>query len=208
MVDAALGIPASALARFTDAEARLYPMAMVDPDGYQRATVLVGLVADALRAQCADLAAVLDRRAELIDSVPSLAEGAGIALGNLPAEAVVDAAAALRCRELQAAATRAAAQARLDAARAAGQEWLIEEPDPTSVLAGSYRRVERHLPSGATIVASMEADAAATYRIELVPGDETGTAQSWTYPDRDAWTAAVAKLRADVAGRDVSRVDH
>ena len=95
-------IPAAVLVRFTNAEARLYPMAMTDPDGYERAITLVGMVADELRQQCADLESVLERRIELIAALPGLAEEKGLELGGLPPDAVVDAASALRCRELQA----------------------------------------------------------------------------------------------------------
>jgi hypothetical protein len=77
-------------------------MAMTDPDGYERAIILVGMVANELRQQCADLESVLERRNELIDALPELAGAKGLELGGLPADAVVDAASALRCRELQA----------------------------------------------------------------------------------------------------------
>jgi hypothetical protein len=95
-------IPPAVLVRFTNAEARLYPMAMTDPDGYERAITLVGMVADQLRQQCADLESVLERRNELIAALPELADEKGLELGGLPPDAVVDAASALRCRELQA----------------------------------------------------------------------------------------------------------
>jgi hypothetical protein len=95
-------IPPAVLVRFTNAEARLYPMAMTDPDGYERAITLVGMVADELRQQCADLESVLERRNELIAALPELADEKGLELGGLPPDAVVDAASALRCRELQA----------------------------------------------------------------------------------------------------------
>jgi hypothetical protein len=95
-------IPPAVLVRFTNAEARLYPMAMTDPDGYERAITLVGMVADELRQQCADLESVLERRNELIAALPELAEERGLELGGLPPDAVVDAASALRCRELKA----------------------------------------------------------------------------------------------------------
>jgi hypothetical protein len=45
-------IPPAVLVRFTSAESRLYPMAMTDPDGYERAITLVGMVANELRQQC------------------------------------------------------------------------------------------------------------------------------------------------------------
>ena len=41
-------------------------MAMTDPDGYERAITLVGMVANELRQQCGDLESVLERRNELI----------------------------------------------------------------------------------------------------------------------------------------------
>ncbi len=95
-------IPPAVLARFTTAEARLYPMAMTDPDGYERAVTLVGMVTNELRQHCADIASVLERRDELIAKLPELAGAKGLEFGGLPPDAIVDAASALRCRELQA----------------------------------------------------------------------------------------------------------
>jgi len=96
-------VPVEAMARFHAAEARLYPMALTDPAGYELAVSLVGLVADELRRDGADVSSVLERRSELIDLVPRLAEQAGLAGDALPADVVVDAASAVRCRELGAA---------------------------------------------------------------------------------------------------------
>jgi hypothetical protein len=93
-------VPAETMARFAAAEARLYPMALTDPSGYERATCLVGLVADELRRSSGTTSSVLERRDELVGRLPRLAAEAGLVLGGLPAEAVVDAASALRCREL------------------------------------------------------------------------------------------------------------
>jgi hypothetical protein len=101
MTDPNEAIPARILARFTTAEARLYPMAMTDPEGYERAVTLVGLVANELR-RCPDLESVLQRRDELMAALPDLARANEIELGALPGDAVVDAASALRYRELQA----------------------------------------------------------------------------------------------------------
>jgi hypothetical protein len=95
-------IPPAVLVRFTSAESRLYPMAMTDPEGYERAITLVGIVANELRQRCADLESVLESRNELIAALPELAAAKGLALGGLPPDAVVDAASALRYRELQA----------------------------------------------------------------------------------------------------------
>ena len=77
-------VPVEAMARFTAAEARLYPMVMTDPAGYQLATSLVGLVANELRRDCADIAAVLAGRDALISRLPQLAADAGLSAGGLP----------------------------------------------------------------------------------------------------------------------------
>jgi hypothetical protein len=205
MTEAGPGIPAAAMARFTDAEARLYPLAVVDPDGYQRATALVGQVLTELRTSGPEIESVLERRDELIGKLPAIAERAGVVVGNLPPAAVVDAASAVRCRELQAAGAARALQARIAAARSAGAEWFVDEPDPAEVMAGSYRRVELHLPTDSTLIASIEAGVAgagATYTLEFTPGDGSSSQQRWSYPDRDGWQAAVEQLRAGIsAGR-------
>jgi hypothetical protein len=205
MVERAVSIPAAAIVRFIDAEARLYPMAMVDAAGYERATTLVGLLVAELRRSCPDIGSVLQRRSDLIAGLPAVAAGAHLSLAGLPADAVVDAASALRCRELQAAGSADALKARVDAARPAGHEWLVDEPDPASVMAGSYRRVELHLPTNATLITSIEAGCtgtASTYTIELIPGEKSPGAepsQTWVYPDRDAWVAAADQFRTKMS---------
>ena len=93
-------LPVETLARLSAAEARLYPLALVDPEGYELNTSVVGLLADELRRDTADVASALARRAELVDLLPRLSQEAGLADGGLPAEVLVDAALALRCREL------------------------------------------------------------------------------------------------------------
>ncbi|HEY2878413.1 hypothetical protein [Nocardioides sp.] len=75
-------------------------MALADPAGFELAASLVGLVAEELRGTTADISSVLEQRSELIRLVPQLAERAGLVGDALPADAVVDAASAVRCREL------------------------------------------------------------------------------------------------------------
>jgi hypothetical protein len=93
-------LPREAVQRLAAAEGRLYPLALADPAGFEVATSLVGLVVDELRRSGADVASVLARRAELIDGLPRLAAEASLDVADLPADVVVDAASALRCREL------------------------------------------------------------------------------------------------------------
>lgn len=198
-------IPPEAMARFTAAEGRLYPMAMSDPDGYERAATLVGLVAAELRETADDVPSVLDGREAMIARLPHLAAGAGVAPPAGLAAEIVDAAAALRCRELQAEGATVRWNARVDAARSAGEQWLVEEPDPMAALSGSYRRVEWHLPSSTTLISAIEAGRAAeppAYTIDVVERD--GVTQSSSFPDRESWLAAAERLRTEIAGRSRS----
>jgi hypothetical protein len=93
-------VPTEVRARFASAEARLYPLALADPDGYERVASVIGVVADELRRAAADVAAVPEHREELVSRVPQLAADAGLDPDGLPLDVVVDAASALRCREL------------------------------------------------------------------------------------------------------------
>lgn len=95
-------LSSAAMMRFTVAESRVYPLAMTDPVGYEHAITLVGLVANQLRESCKDFDAVRTARNDLIERLPDLAQAAGVESVGLPADTVVDAASALRCRELQA----------------------------------------------------------------------------------------------------------
>ncbi len=88
--------------RFTTAEGRVYPLAMTDPEGYEHAITLVGLVASELRKSSTDFDAVLAARDDLIEHLPALARAAGMESAGLPPDTIVDAASSLRCRELQA----------------------------------------------------------------------------------------------------------
>ncbi|HEU0288184.1 MAG TPA: hypothetical protein VFR22_14145, partial [Nocardioidaceae bacterium] len=95
-------LPAEAMMRFTAAEGRIYPLAMTDPEGYERAITLVGLVATELRRSSTTFEAVLAARDDLIEQLSDLAEAAAAEPVALPPDTIVDAASALRCRELQA----------------------------------------------------------------------------------------------------------
>ena len=95
-------LSAEAMMRFTVAEGRVYPLAMTDPEGYERAVTLVGLVANELRRSSPTFVAVLAARDDLIERLPELTRAAGAEPAGLPPDTIVDAASAVRCRELQA----------------------------------------------------------------------------------------------------------
>jgi hypothetical protein len=202
------------MVRMAAAEARLYPLAMVDPSRYERATTLVGRVAAELRGSCRSVDEVLARREELLAALPRLADGSGVGMADLVPADVVDAASALVCRQLQAHRAAATWQARIDEARRAGREWLVVEADPTAVMAGVHQSVELHLPTGSAVVSTVEAapsGEAATYRLELVPAAVTGPAgatdpapgtapvRPQVFTDRQQWLAAVERLKAGLA---------
>jgi len=197
-------LPVDAAAQMRTAEDRLYPLAMVDVERYQRGTTLCGILLEDLRAHSPDLTALLGRRAPLLDRLPRLADQAGLSLLGLEPETLVDAAMALRCRELDAERAHAHQQERLAGARDNGQEWLVNEPSPVAVMAGIYRREELHLPTGWRLVSSVEAGATGrptVFVLEVVaPDDVEGPARSVTFDDEDAWLRAAAEFRTEISG--------
>jgi hypothetical protein len=194
---------ASAVARFSAAEARLYPLALADTEAFERATSLVSLVAVELRG-CAGVAEVVEQLEGIIAHLPESAAAAGIETGDLPLSVVADAAAAIRCRELKAEQSAVHARERIERARAEGQTWLVDEPSPVLAMAGIQQRQELHLPTGATLVTSIEPDEseeAAVYTLELFPGSPANgvAAVSEVYTDRSEWLAATERVRAQLS---------
>lgn len=113
--DEAAAASASVLRRFTAAEARLYPLAVVDPDSYQRAATLVGMFARQLRSSCPDVDHLLELLPTMAAQVTELAAAVQISLAGLDPVTVADAAAALRYREVLAKQARQARQRQIDA---------------------------------------------------------------------------------------------
>jgi hypothetical protein len=97
----ATGVPIALQWRFTAAEGALYPLAITDPERYERAVTLVGLVFRQLRDECASIEDLVSRLPGA-EHVTRLAVAQGITLAGLDPAAIADAAAALRYRELQA----------------------------------------------------------------------------------------------------------
>lgn len=98
--DMSSGIPLSVLARFTAAESAIYPLAMTDPERYERAVTAVGLVAQHLRDDCASVAELVARLPAAADDVVQVASAEGVSLAGLDPTTIGNAAAALRYREL------------------------------------------------------------------------------------------------------------
>lgn len=206
------GIPAEAVARFTAAEARLYPLALVDPASYERAVSLTGMLLEDLRSACPDIASVLQRRGALLLLLDRTTDAGLPSLTGLDPGTLVDAASAVRCRELRAEQAAGEAAARIAAAGASGQEWLVDEPDPAAVMAGFYRRVELHVPTGAALVCSAEPDgtgARTTYRLEVIPPQDadapsdapSAPEEAETYEDEASWALAIERRRGELSSR-------
>ncbi|MEO7006242.1 MAG: hypothetical protein ABI275_05425 [Terrimesophilobacter sp.] len=190
----------SAVARFSAAEARLYPLAMADTEAFERATSLVGLVATELRS-CGGVAEVVEQLGGVVARLQQTADAAHIDTTGLPLSVVADAAAAIRCRQLKAEQAAADVRERIERARAAGQAWLVEEASPAMMMAGIQQRQELHLPTGATLVTTVDgetADDEPVYSLELIPGSPANgvVAVSENYADRSEWLAAAQRLRA------------
>lgn len=198
-------LPADVAARIRSAEDRLYPLAMVDVERYRRGTTLCALLLEDLRGHSPDLTALLGRRELLLDRVPGLADAAGVSLLGLEPETLVDAAMALRCRELEVERARSQQQERIASARDNGQEWLVNEPSPAAVMAGFYRREELHVPTGSRLVSSVEAGnrgRPTAFVLEVIPPDaDRGPTRSVTFADKDAWLRAAAECRSEISGR-------
>jgi hypothetical protein len=186
--------------RLRAAEDRLYPLAMVDTDRYQRAVQLVGRLAGRLAQTCAsldELAAAEPRARGWLDD-PEVTGGVSVA--GLDPGLVIEAALAQRFRTLlsdQGAALRSRA---LERARASGLAWaVLEEPDPASWSAASARWVEAHVVTGTVLVRSVAADPGSgvpVYRIEVFAG--AGGADGIRveeFDDRAAWESAIEDVR-------------
>lgn len=207
-------VPPELVARFRAAEAQLYPLVLGDAELFERSTALVGLLVADLRT-CPDGPALLARVATALDGLPQRVLEAGLHISGVPVEVVVDAAAALRCRELEAERARARRQgeatpadgaaadgAAADGAAADGASWSVEDSAPALAMSGLIWRRERHLATGATLFTRTElTDDGMVFGIEVSPGAARGVeALDRTYASRAEWLAAAAELRARIGG--------
>ncbi|MGV9306587.1 hypothetical protein ACWDLG_24745 [Nonomuraea sp. NPDC003727] len=173
--------------RLRAAEDRLFPLAMIDAERYQRALQLVGALARRL-SLAGDYAALAAAEGEMrgwLDEV-------GVSVEGLDAQLVIEAAMSQRFRELL---TAYRSQA-VERARAAGLDWaVLEEPDDAAWRGGSARWVEVHVPTGTVMVRSVVAVPVITYRLE-VTGEAVRVEE---FTSRDAWLAAIDQVRQALA---------
>jgi hypothetical protein len=190
--------------RLRTAEDRLYPLAMIDADRYQRAVQLVGRLAARLAQVCDDLDELAAAEPQVRGWLDDPEVTGGVSAAGLDRDLVVDAALAQRFRTLLSDQAAALRNRILDRARAAGQSWaVLEEPDSASWTAGSARWVEAHVVTGAVLVRSVAADPASgapVYRIEVFSGagDAHGVRVE-EFTDRAEWESAIDDARRSAA---------
>jgi hypothetical protein len=204
----AVAVPAATLRSWDEAEARLFPLVMSRPEAYERALVLIQETLGQLRNGCDDIPALL---AESGRGAAMVAEAAGGGpderdfLTGIRLDLIAAAACAMRYRELRAVLADRERMAALAGARARGESWAVveESGDLTRVPYVPYQRVEAHVPSGRSVIVSIEPDETLSrpvWRLDeaaldpatgrLVVGAEVGS-----YNGAEEFDAALASVR-------------
>jgi len=197
------GVPPAVLRSWDEAEARLFPLVMAQPELYQQALGAIQRLLGRLRETCQDLPALLaahERGGDLLagDEVPGVRPGL-----------IAAAACATRYRELVA---ELAAAGRLEAlarARAQGVPWTVVEENgqPERAPYVPYHRVEAETGTGRAVIVSIGPDetlSRAVYRLDagqidlasgaLRIGDPLGS-----YLDPDECAAALRRTQTGPA---------
>lgn len=199
-----------ARARWRAAEDRLFPVALVDPDAYRRALDVMTVLLEELRVSTTSLDQLLGLD---VDPAPFLAAlPAGSAGGVRCAGSAggvdrltLEAAFAVRERELAAAAERSARAAAISSARSDGATWVDVEGSWEAVQRTGARHTEMHLATGRALVATVDPYSGdGPHRLELVVLDgDTGTPVETTdwaqaFADRAQWLAERERWRREI----------
>ena len=196
-------VPPAVLRSWDEAEARLFPLVMAQPELYQQALGAVQHLLERLRETCQDLPALLaahERGGDLLAG----AEVPGVRPGLIAA-----AACATRYRELVAELAAGARLTALARAREQGLSWAVveESGQPERAPYVPYQRVEAEVGTGRAVVVSIGPDetlSRAVYRLDagqidmvsgaLRIGDPLGT-----YLDPAECTAALRRTQSSPA---------
>ncbi|MGI9327986.1 MAG: hypothetical protein ACR2PZ_22390 [Pseudomonadales bacterium] len=158
MVDGGFSIEA-ARALWADCERQLYPMAVSDSVRYQRVIVAVRALADEMRS-VTSIEQLLTTWPTADELLMAAVSAHGLAASGLPREQVAGAAFALREREIREQSDRQARQERIEAARRAGDMWVLldESGNVNSGLIDPYRSTDMHVASGLAVMALVQPD--------------------------------------------------
>lgn len=200
-----------ARARWRAAEDRLFPVALVDAHAYRRVLHVVSLLLDELRVSTTSLDQLLDLDADpasllaaLLDEPANRIQPAGSAGGEN--RLTLEAAFAVRDRELAAAAERSRRAAAIASARSEGATWVDLEGSWEAVQRTGVRHTEMHLATGRALVATVDPYSGdGPHRLELVVLDgDTGTPvetidEDRVFADRAEWLTERERRRAEIA---------
>ena len=192
--------PALARARqsWRAAEARLYPRAMTDVDGYQRAVVLVAAICERLRAAATTAEDLLGCQEVAAEYVASACDATGTSAHGLDIDDLFGSAAAMRDRELAGEEARLARLTAVERARAAGSEWIDLHAES---LGPEVPELRLHVDTGWAILTTMGADESSGSPVLVVTTvrvDPT-TGELRDQPDREVHLAATAEQWQRVA---------
>jgi hypothetical protein len=206
--------------RWTEAEARLYPVVLVRPELYERYVRLVRAVADELAATASpesagpagslkagsSLDALGARFTGAEDLVRETAGRLGVTVQDMDLGLVAGAAFAHRWREVLQEQHRSEALERIAEARERGDAWVVVH-ETGRLGAPPYRRLEMRLSDGCGVHAFVELDPETggplwgmeSIQLDARTGDwvpEAGhLVARRTFPDAASWTEAVGQAR-------------
>ncbi|MDH3755356.1 MAG: hypothetical protein OEU32_15920, partial [Acidimicrobiia bacterium] len=200
-------------ALWAEAERRMYPLATVSPEKYERLIRLVREAANDLAlAETADQLAA--RWADGPMLVQAVSARLGLSLGDLPELDVAGAAFALRDGEIRALEHERLLAQTITEANGAGRVWALlhERGTLEHGLMDPYQAIELHLESGAAIVSSVEpnpVDGRANHVLTVIRLDretgapvdlDPGIAETQEHPDSDTFSSSRAELRSLIEG--------
>ena len=195
-------VPPSVLRSWDEAEARLFPLVMAQPELYQQALSAISGLLARLRETCPDLPALLAAHESGEDLVDAPVPGVRPAL-------LAAAACAMRYRELVALLAARGRLAALARAREQGLSWTVVEENgrPERAPYVPYQRVEAEVGTGRAVIVSIGPDdtlSRAVYRLDagqidvasgaLRIGDPLGS-----YLDPGECAAALRRAQAEPA---------
>jgi hypothetical protein len=194
-------VPRAVLRAWDEAEARLFPTIMAQPDVYQQSVTLIQRLLGRLRETCPDLPALLAAHERGGDLVSDLSEAA------LQPGLVAAAACAMRYRELVASLAAQGRLAALARARAQGRSWAVVAEIGSEDRAPfvPYQRVEAEVGTGRAVVISIEPDETLSRAVHRLDHGQVDLASGalrigeaiGSYLDRESFAAALREARPE-----------
>jgi hypothetical protein len=187
------------------AEARLYPLAMINVDGYKRALVLVAATCEQLRAVATTAADLVACQPRAVEYVAAACDATATSAQGLEPDDIFGSAAAARDRELAGEERRQARLAAVERGRAAGADWTDLHAD---ALGRRVPELRVHVGTGWALLTEVGADEATgapvliltTTQVDLTTGElraET-SAVVHTATNADEWERVARELQANV----------